>query len=283
MPLAMDRRRTRRSCPGAAVLGRGVLALALVHGPAHAAASPAPTSSGRDPGVLAAEGQARRDAGDLAGAIDRWQQALAALPVTQATAHRRAGLVLAIAGAHEAQYERGREAKELQRALWVLDEHLAGLDPTDDENRVAVERRRAAVAATLDKARAPVATSAPVEQDTQPRAPDRRLWVAGGTVVGLGVVGVAVLGFGLGLGARADAALQGAVDRPGDDPEREAAKAAALDRGQRANDAALAGGVIGGVLLVTGVALLIAGISRGRGQPRAARVAVHGASLRLRF
>lgn len=282
MPLAMDRRRTRRSCPGAAVLGRGVLALALVHGPAHAAASPAPTSSGRDPGVLAAEGQARRDAGDLAGAIDRWQQALAALPVTQATAHRRAGLVLAIAGAHEAQFERGREAKELQRALWVLDEYLAGLDPTDDENRVAVEQRRAAVAATLERERAP-ATSAPVELDPQPRAPDRRLWVAGGTVVGLGVVGVAVLGFGLGLGARADAALQGAVDRPGDDPEREAAKAAALDRGQRANDAALAGGVIGGVLLVTGVALLIAGISRGRGQPRAGRVAVHGASLRLRF
>jgi len=75
MPLAMDRRRTRRSCPGAAVLGRGVLALALAHGPAHAA------EPVRDPGVLAAEGQAHRDAGDLAGAIDRWQQALAALPV----------------------------------------------------------------------------------------------------------------------------------------------------------------------------------------------------------
>ena len=257
---------------------RCALALALAQGTAHA--SPA----ARDPGVLAAEGQARRDAGDLAGAIERWQQALASLPVTQATAHRRSGLVLAIAAAHEERFERGGEAKELRAALEVLDGQLAGLDPTDDENRVAVELRRTAVAGRLAGVRAAEADTAAAPVDAGARPQRRGLWVAGGTVTGLGVASLAVMGLGLGLGAGADQALGAAVARPGDDPGREAAKAAALDQGQRANDAALAGGVIGGVLLVAGVALLIAAGSRGgRAGPREPRVTLRGAAIRLRF
>lgn len=279
MPHAMERRRAGRRSAGAAVLGRGVLALALVTAPAAAHAGP----PARDPGALAAEGQARRDAGDLDGAIERWQRALASLPVTQATAHRRAGLVLAIAGAHEGLFERGGGAKELQLALWVLDEYLAGLDPTDDENRVAVEQRRAAIAEALAKARAPGPANGPTAQvETGPsRPPDRRVLLAGSVVLGLGAAGAAVMGLGLGLGARADSELAAAVALPGDDPMREQAKATALARGEGANAAALAGAVIGGVLLVAGVVLVAVGVPRARGSR--ARVAIGGAGLQLRF
>ena len=95
-----------------------------------------------------AEAQRRQAQGDLDGAIVGWQRALAVLPATQATAHRRAGLALAIAGAHAELAARGVPGR-LQVALAVLDAYLAGLDPTDDEHRVAVEQRRAELATRL--------------------------------------------------------------------------------------------------------------------------------------
>lgn len=261
----MARRGPRRSLHGA-------LAFALALAPAAVRAAPA------DAGSLTAEGQARRDAGDTAGAIDRWQQALAALPATQATAHRRAGLVLAIAAAHDERFARTGAARELEAALLTIDGYLAGLDPTDDENRVAVEQRRAEVAAKLVRARAPTPT--PPGDTSGPPGDDRRLRVAGGTVLGLGALGLGVLATGLGLGVRADRALTAAVALPGDDPGREPAKQAALLEGGRANDAALAGGVIGGVLVVTGAALLVAAAVK---QSRARRVRAAGAGLVIAF
>lgn len=270
----MTRRAPRRSLHGLVI---AALALAPMHARAQAVGEVAASA---DAGALTAEGQARRDAGDTAGAIDRWQQALAALPATQATAHRRAGLVLAIAAAHETRFARSGEARELEAALATFDGYLAGLDPTDDENRVAVEQRRTEVAAKLAQAR-PVA--APVGSPTtdSPRpTDDRRLWVAGGTVLGLGALGVAVLATGLGLGVRADRELTAAVALPGDDPGREQAKAAALTAGAGANDAALAGGVIGGVLVVTGAALLIAAAVK---QSRTRRVRAAGVGLMVVF
>jgi hypothetical protein len=244
----------------------GGLALALAGSPPAAANLSPETGEVGEVGRLTAEGQAHREAGDLDGAIARWQQALAALPATQASAHRRAGLTLAIADAHVAAG--GRDPARLQAALEVLDAYLASLDPTDDEHRVAVEQRRAEVAGRLAAARPPAPP--PPRATPAARPPDPRLAVAGGAVLGLGAVGLVVLAAGLATGARADRDLAAAVARPGDDPTRDDAKAAALARGQRANDAALAGGVTGGALALAGAALLIAAAVR-RSRPRAAR------------
>ncbi|HEY0137460.1 MAG TPA: hypothetical protein VGB85_25425 [Nannocystis sp.] len=203
-----------------------------------------------------AEGQRRRTAGDLDGAIEAWQRATAVLPVTQATAHRRAGLALAVAAAH-AEAARARPER-MRRAIAVLDAYLAGLDPTDDENRVAVEQRRAELAARLG----PDPTVTPTTPAPAPPRRDRRLLVAGGVGLGLGAAGLTVLAAGLLAGARADRELAAAVELPGDDPRREPDKDAAWARGLRANRAAIAGGVLGGVLLVAGLALTIAGVVR---------------------
>ena len=221
-----------------------------------------------------AEGQRRRGVGDLDGAIAAWQQAIAALPVTQATAHRRAGLALAIATAH-AEAARARPERLVQ-ALAVLDAYLAGLDPTDDENRVAVEQRRAELAARL----APVAAAAAAPAPVSPRS-DRRLLLAGGVGLGLGVVGLGVLGGGLLAGTRADRDLATAVELPGDDPGRESQKDAAAARGIQANRLAIAGGVVGGVLVLAGVALMIAGVRRP--SPRRASAVPRLASGGLRW
>lgn len=275
---------------------RAVLAMLLVMapGPGGARASGPGLSEGTDSGELpegtgawqlpegtgdeatrwATEGQQRQARGDLDGALAAWQRALAALPATQATAHRRAGLVLAIAGAHA---QRGR----LPAALAALDGYLAGLDPTDDEHRVAVEQRRAELAAQLSPPRptAPVVTgvAAPLE-----RRPDRRLLIAGGAAVGLAAVAGATLGASVVAATRADAALAAAVARPGDDPRREATKDEALARGLRADRDAVVSAAVGGTLLLLGVTLLAVGATRKR--PRAAWVPrLANGGLRWRF
>jgi len=207
-----------------------------------------------------AEAQRRQARGDLDGAIVGWQRALAALPTTQATAQRRAGLALAIAGAHAELAARGVPGR-LQAALAVLDAYLAGLDPTDDEHRVAVEQRRAELAARLAaqrRDREPVSSRSP----TLTRGPDRRLMIAGGAAIGLAGVGAAMLAASLVAGQRADEALATAVARPGDDPLREQGKQDALARGLRADRLAIASAAVGGVMLVVGVTLLVVGATR---------------------
>jgi len=225
-----------------------------------------------------AEGQSRRTAGDLDGAIAAWQRAIAALPVTQATAHRRAGLALAIATAH-ADAARARPERLLQ-AIAVLDAYLAGLDPTDDENRVAVEQRRAELASRLAPTPAVTVDGQP---EPAPAPRDRRLLVAGGVGLGLGAVGLSVLGAGLIVGSGADRDLVAAVALPGDDPRRASQVTSATGRGLTANRLAIAGGIVGGVLLLAGVALTIAGVVR-RPPRRAALVPRFTASgLRWQF
>lgn len=207
-----------------------------------------------------AEAQRRQAQGDLDGAIVGWQRALAVLPATQATAHRRAGLALAIAGAHAELAARGVPGR-LQVALAVLDAYLAGLDPTDDEHRVAVEQRRAELATRLappPRERTPVTSTTP----TPGRRPDRRLMIAGGGAIGLAGIGVATLAASLVAGRRADEALAAAVARPGDDPQREPDKQDALARGLRADRLAIASAAVGGVMLVLGVTLLVVGATR---------------------
>lgn len=221
-----------------------------------------------------AEAQRRAAAGDLDGAIAGWTRALAAVPATQATAHRRAGLALAIAGAHAQQ---GR----LAAGIAALDAYLAGLDPTDDEHRLAVEQRRAELAARLT----PAARAAPVtgaQSVALPRRPDRRWMIAGGVAVGLAAAAGATLGASLLAGARADAAVAAAVARPGDDPRRAADRDEALADGLRANRAALVSAVVGGSLLLLGVTLLAVGATRPRARAVfVPRMAVGG--LRWRF
>lgn len=207
-----------------------------------------------------AEAQRRQAQGDLDGAIVGWQRALAALPTTQATAQRRAGLALAIAGAHAELAARGVPGR-LQAALAVLDAYLAGLDPTDDEHRVAVEQRRAELAARV-AAQRPEGTPPGSPAPTLARHPDRRLMIAGGAAIGLAGVGAATLAASLVAGRRADEALAVAVARPGDDPLREQDKQAALARGLRSDRLAIASAAVGGLMLVLAVTLLAVGATR---------------------
>ncbi len=214
-----------------------------------------------------AEAQARCDAGDFDGAIALWSELLREVSPTPEQAPRRASILLAIVDAHERAYVAELDPRRLRVAIELLDRYLGELAATDDENRVAVEARRDALALRLEAA----ATgpeggggddTGPVERGPDPQVQERaaRRWTAlGGALLGVGVGGLALMGAGMGLGRRADAALADAVDLSPTDPQRSGAIDAAYADGVLANRLAYVGGVAGGLLIIGGSAALIRG------------------------
>ncbi len=230
-----------------------------------------------------AEAVRRRDAGDLVGAISAWEQATRIVPVIPATAQQRAALALALAGAHAALAVGPAAATHLQRAIIVLDNYLALLDPRDDENRAQVEHQRELLAVRLHRVQpAAAAKVGPAPRvPVQPARGDRRLLRAGAVSFGLGGAGVGMMVAGLAVGLRADRALSAAVERSGDDPLRESLKQSAQARGLGANRLAVAGAAVAGVFVVVGTALMVAGALRPQRPVRPVGWTVHG--LRWQF
>ncbi|WAS98911.1 hypothetical protein [Nannocystis punicea] len=235
---------------------------------------------------LSAAAQARLEAGDRDGAIALWQRAFRALPGGFGYAPRRVTAALAIAGAEEAAFRETGDAARLHAAIAALDAYLGGLDPTDDENRVGVEGRRAELLAMYRSASAPEGPRPAPPLEPARRGFDRK---AGLAAAGLGsaavVAGVVALAGGL-TGRAADDDLAAVTAQPcqGDDPldpcgsdtAREQQKTDLVAEGLRANRMALVGGILAGALLTAGVAALIAGAIRGRTrvQARAGRLVV---------
>ncbi len=212
--------------------------------------------------------QAAFDAGDYDGAIGRWSALLDQVPRTAAYAAQRASLLLAIVGAHERAFAEQRDPMRLRAAIDLLDAYLGDLDPQDDENRVAVEGRRRALAAQLEAVDDTTVAGAGdddvgprrgVDEAVETRRRARRLDVAGGVTTALGGAGLVLLGVGLVLGDRANDDLARALASGYADPERSQRIRDALADGNRADDLALGAGVVGGALLVTGLGLLAAG------------------------
>jgi len=238
-------------------------------------------------GQRSAAAQARCDAGDFDGAIRLWNELLAEVPRSSEQAPRRASFLLAIVDAHERAYLAEHDPQRLQVAVALLDHYLGELSPTDDENRVVVERRRAALRLRIDNLPAASETrgvddAGPVAAPRDPAIQARRArrWtIAGGTLGGLGLASFALMGVGMGLGQGADVQLEEALGLSITDPDRESAKSAALAQGVRANGLAYAGGIVGGLLLVGGAVAIF----RGRRLRLAPGPVALGVGLRGRF
>lgn len=232
--------------------------------------------------------QARFDAGDFDGAITLWSELLEEVLRTPEQAPRRASFLLAIVDAHEQAYIAGGDPRRLRVATELLDRYLGELAPTDDENRVVVEARRASIARILEEVPSERESGGaddvgPIETPPDPRVRQlaaRRWTIAGALLVGAGVGGAVLMVAGLGLGQRADATLEEALTTlPLTDPLREEAKRGALADGMRANRLAYAGGIIGGIALAGGLVALF----RGRRLRLSRGPVALGARLRIRF
>ncbi len=252
----------------------------------------APDADGVDEAAeLAAAAERRLAAGATDEALALWRRAYALLPPSIGYAQRRAAVALAIAGAEEAAFRAGGEPARLHAGIAALDAYLAGLEPTDDENRAGAEARRAALSDLLEGTASPGRPRAapPTTTPTGRRGLDRRAGLAAAGLGGAALVAGAVAVGGAMAARAADGRLADAVARPcggpaadpcGGDATREALKAEALADGARANRIEVIGIALAGTLVAAGLAALLAAGIRGRAP---ARVVGRGPTLVVRF
>lgn len=257
-------------------------------------------ASPEDPRVVHArqlyrEGEARFATADYTGAIELWTQAFSSVPDASDAARVKALLIYNLATAHERAHAISGEIGHLKQAKVLLESYAAGIPslfgdtPEADDERAKVTGRldalvRAIEIAERDKPRRAVAHDddrpdrAPADQRADGRRRGRALVITGATLTAIGVAGLAVMGSGLVIGARAN-------DLGGIDPTDIAGRRDRFERGRSGNTMAIAGGVIGGVALVGGAALLGVGLARARRTAMAPAFAPGyvGVGLRHRF
>ena len=254
-----------------------LFALSLVAAPVHAG----PPSSPPPAATQAFEsGLAAYEAGDFAGAATQWEQALHATPDTPAFAIARTRLGLDIATAFERQFDGTGDRTSLERAAEYMNWFASLVEPVyrSDPATMALERQRAderlsriqnklaaldavpaeapppeSVAVTPPPADRPPADELPA--DTPPTKRGNGLIAVGVLSLVGSVAGVTLMGVGMGM-------ARNASDFSGVDPFDFQTRREQIERGERGERMAVAGGIVGGVLLAPAIALLAVGAKR---------------------
>lgn len=203
--------------------------------------------------------------GDYRGAIEAWTQVLVLMP------DKQADLRVPLAHAHRRAYAADEELEHLHAARALFTEQLAGLE-VEDATRADIEAELAEIEAelaALDEAKAQAQAQreeairqeqirldqralAEAEVEHQ-RAIQKVYYGVGGSLVGLGIGSLAAMtGFLVG-GAKLDREGSATANMIG---VQEGYYEELLLEGQVYNRTALATGIVGGVLTLTGGALL---------------------------
>lgn len=260
-----------------------LISLALLAGlvaPSVARAAGSPVEDMEAASVTLTEAEQKLAAGDVDGAITRFEAALEQIPPDPGYAPTRAQVLLTIVEAHEAGFARDGDLERLRGAKRLLDRYLGPLELLDEQGRAAAEERRVrlidVIAAIEEKQRAEAAARAATarrERAAQARRAARTLSAAGAVLTGLGGAGLVMMATGLGVGkstdgqieqVKADALAQGddwsapCVDDACREARREQLDPL-LARGSASNALVIVGAVSGAALVSTGVALLALG------------------------
>lgn len=234
--------------------------------------SPPATDPPKDPAIdrartLYREGEARFATADYLKAIELWTEAFTSVPDTSDAAYIKGVLIYNLATAHERAFEITGDISHLRQAKVLMESYAASIATlVPDEKAREVERARIterlnAVTGAIGKwdaerERERKAKRGGGEEDRAPEQKNGKALVgAGAGLLGLGVVGLAVMTGGLVMGKRAN-------DISGIDPNDIPGRRDQFDRGRVGNGMAIGGGVAGGVLLVTGAVLLGVGLSQ---------------------
>ncbi|MEM9452591.1 MAG: hypothetical protein AAGF11_00330 [Myxococcota bacterium] len=231
---------------------------------------------------LFAQGQAKFELADYVGAIALWGQAYEMLPFSM-----RDQLHVPLANAHLEAYAADGDPRHLTQAQAMFEAHLEALDPTDREARANTEAELAKIDTELARLEAERAQRAreQIEQEAQvreqarsererqavqqaqrqearrqarAREQDRRRFRifmgVGGGLAGLGVASLGTMAAGLSLGEGID--RQGA-DLMADPSGSTEQFQSLLQQGTTYNRLAIATGVLGGALLLSGTTLIV--------------------------
>lgn len=265
-----------------------VLAALLGLGPVTPVAASPPAEDMSASSVTFAEAEQKLADGDPDGAVALFEAGLERLPTDPGYEPTRARVLLTIVDAHEAAFARDGELERLRRAKRLLDRYLGPLELLDEQGRAAAEDRRVglinAITTVEERLQAEAAARAATARRERAQAARRRGRIftsSGAALTSVGIVGLAVMATGLGLGRATDRridTLKADKLASGDDwslpcidDPCSAARRGELDpllaRGSASNTLAIVGAVTGGALLATGVTLLVLG----RKQQREAR------------
>ncbi|MCB9756421.1 MAG: hypothetical protein H6713_41405 [Myxococcales bacterium] len=239
------------------------------------------------------KGQERFDIADYEGAVEHWSQAYVGLPDGPDAAAFRTTLAYQIATACREAYKVNHDVEYLHKAVHLLNEYREGLGPEEEEARSSAdevlselreqieheERAREAERAKSEeglsqlrdeiraeeerKAKAAEKAAAEAraedEQDDRARAGQRglKLQISGGVALGVGAAMFGVMGYALARGSSLDGQGEETLQQLGDpdSPELESIR----DQGVTMNRLAIGAAVTGGVLVLTGAALLVVG------------------------
>ena len=233
-------------------------------------------------GELLGKGQEKYDTADYVGAVELWSEAYAALPDTPEAAQYRSVLVYQLASACREAYELESDQKYLKKAERLLEQYIESLGPDEEESRTTAQEALDEVRLKIKQEEAEAAARRSViEADakdarsdspkTDDEEPGKQLLIAGGVSLGVGAVLLAVMGVGLGQGSSADQEGDDFIANGGDPADPMVGDL--IDKGTRANTMALATGITGGVLLVTGIGLIAAdAVRRKKSRESTARV-----------
>ena len=282
---------------GSIVLALSLALVAPGRGKPAADKPAAPVQSGpmQQVSELVKSAQARYDTADFAGAIELWTQAYDLLPDAPEYTSQRSVLAYQIGQACTEAYAIDPKIAYLRKADKLFSGYLKSVDPQDTETIADLEARltdiraKIADAERLDAERlererqeaeakraAAEAAKQPdpaIERARQAELAARRkaaerdakkartLTIAGGVTLGVGASMLAVMAAGLARGAKIDDQGDTAAAMPSPDVGE---LQGLLDKGLVANRLAIAGGILGGVLTVTGAALVATGVVRQR-------------------
>ncbi len=262
----------------------GAVSLAPARAAAFAPVDEAPVNPAPVDDALAAakawhlEADAKYNTADYEGAITAWEKAFAALPRTQDANTYRSLIYYNIAAAREKLFALRGDVEHLKQAKILLkqfedsiDETYSGAPEQGEQERARVQEKLARIDELIAEAATQAAPQTPPEPGPSPDpGPDRAgpadvpppvedssrgLLIAGGVMAGLGVIAGAGMTAALLVGRKAN-------DIDGIAEQELAKRKAIFDRGRRANAGAIAGGVLGTVLVAAGVALLVVGAKR---------------------
>lgn len=239
-----------------------LLTLALVTTPLHVVEA-APSVED-----LYTQGQEKFDASDYGGAGDLWAEAVRTLPENPDNSATRETIMNLALDAYIRAYRSDESRSHIDKAKTLLDEYEAALAA----NGAALGTEIASEKAKIEDILAELAAAEQpdpepeVEPDVEPDGndpvmtndkPGQGLVIGGAVMLGVGAAGVGLMVGGLVGGGSAqkafDASVPGSADR--DSIEK---------RGKTMNILAITGGVVGGVFLGAGVALLIIGLKKNK-------------------
>jgi hypothetical protein len=263
------------------VLGLQVEARAA---PPEQAPAEAPESDTAKAESIFRRGQTQYETADYVGAIELWTEAYGLVQSTPENAAIKALLIFNLAQAHVKAFELDEDAMHLKMARSLLDSYRTSLEILYEDStaradeQTKVDEKLAEIAKKLDEVEAAKPAPEP-EPEPEPKPavdvppptrpnPGNPLLFAG---VGVAVLGVATGGIAMTLGG----VMAGKANDISDlDPLDLAAREEQFARGSRGNALLITGGVIAGVLIPTGIALIVAGSRRNAEAQRGARARV---------